>query len=109
LLDTHALLWAIDGSRKLSTTARRILSDEQSDLVVSIASLWEIALKHQAGKLDLGLPLNQLLSGILEQSAWRVLPVGAGIFWRCAAFQCCTRTHSTACWLLWRRPTVSPC
>jgi PIN domain nuclease of toxin-antitoxin system len=78
LLDTHALLWAIDGSKKLSKTARRILADEQSDLVVSIASLWEVGLKHQAGKLELGQPLNRFLGGIFEQSAWRVLPVMEG-------------------------------
>lgn len=78
LLDTHALLWAIDGSKRLSRTARRILADDQSDLVVSIASLWEIALKHQAGKLELGLSLNRFLAGICEQSAWRVLPVVEG-------------------------------
>jgi PIN domain nuclease of toxin-antitoxin system len=51
---------------------------------VSIASLWEIALKNQAGKLELGMPLDQFLDGIFEQSAWRVLPVaGAHILALC--------------------------
>lgn len=78
LLDTHALLWAIDGSERLSTTGRRILADEHSDLAVSIVSLWEIALKHQAGKLQLGMQLNRFFELIFEQSAWRVLPVAPG-------------------------------
>jgi PIN domain nuclease of toxin-antitoxin system len=40
---------------------------------VSIASLREIALKHQAGKLELELPLDRFLEGIFEQSTWRIL------------------------------------
>jgi PIN domain nuclease of toxin-antitoxin system len=72
------LCWTVDGSKRLSRAARRILADGQSRLVVSVASLWEIALKHQAGKLELDMPLNRFFDGIFEQSAWRVLPVAEG-------------------------------
>jgi PIN domain nuclease of toxin-antitoxin system len=53
LLDTHVLLWAIAAESKLSKRAAELLQDEQNDLVVSSASLWEIALRVHAGKLDL--------------------------------------------------------
>jgi PIN domain nuclease of toxin-antitoxin system len=53
LLDTHVLLWAIDQPARLSRKAIKVLSDEDNELVVSVASLWEILLKKQAGKLRL--------------------------------------------------------
>ena len=53
LLDTHAFLWAIGNTAKLSDTARRIIRDEANTLLVSAASLWQIALKVRAGKLKL--------------------------------------------------------
>ena len=52
LLDTHALLWSLNGDKRLGPTARSLLADRANDLIVSMASLWEIALKTQAGKLS---------------------------------------------------------
>ena len=53
LLDTHVFLWAIAEPRKLSRRARTALSDSRNDIVLSTVSLWEIALKVEAGKLRL--------------------------------------------------------
>ena len=52
LLDTHALLWSLDGDERLGPIARSLLADRANDVLVSMASLWEIPLKTQAGKLD---------------------------------------------------------
>ncbi len=50
LLDTNALLWLLDGDERLGPAART--SAESADaLVVSVASLWEIAIKVSTGKL----------------------------------------------------------
>jgi PIN domain nuclease of toxin-antitoxin system len=43
LLDTHALVWAVNAPRRLSPTARRII--EEGAVMVSAASLWEMLLK----------------------------------------------------------------
>lgn len=51
LLDTHALLWALQGDPKLSSRAAKALGDEGNELFVSAASAMEIALKHRLGKL----------------------------------------------------------
>jgi PIN domain nuclease of toxin-antitoxin system len=51
LLDTNALLWWREGSARLSTRASDRIRDPNSDIVVSIASLWEIAIKRALGKL----------------------------------------------------------
>jgi PIN domain nuclease of toxin-antitoxin system len=46
LLDTHTFLWFIAGSHNLSQTARELIEDVANEKLVSIASLWEIAIKH---------------------------------------------------------------
>ena len=51
LLDTHALLWWLEGSPRLSDPARTMIGDEQNTAYVSAASAWEIATKHRLGKL----------------------------------------------------------
>jgi PIN domain nuclease of toxin-antitoxin system len=55
LLDTHVLLWILNGDH-LDVEARRALSDPGSALFVSVASLWEIVIKRRIGKLgaDIG-------------------------------------------------------
>ena len=51
LLDTHAFLWWIADSERLSGSARSVIADELNDIVVSAASAWEIATKFRIGKL----------------------------------------------------------
>ena len=51
LLDTHAFLWWISDSKKLSTAALDAIRDESNDVAVSAASAWEIATKFRIGKL----------------------------------------------------------
>lgn len=53
LFDTHAFLWAIGQPENLSSVARLALENPENQRVVSVTSLWEIALKVQIGKLDL--------------------------------------------------------
>ena len=54
LLDTHVLLWWLQGSNKLSMQARNLIVDPAVRVSVSAASAWEIAIKFKAGKLDDG-------------------------------------------------------
>ncbi len=54
LLDTHAFLWAADGSDRLSPRALGILEDPANELLLSAASAYEIGVK--AGRGRLGLP-----------------------------------------------------
>ncbi len=51
LLDTHTLLWALSDDERLSATARHIITDEASDVLVSVVSAWEMAVKRALGKL----------------------------------------------------------
>lgn len=51
LLDTHALLWWLDGDTRLPATARTAILDPARRVLVSAASAWEIGTKHRLGKL----------------------------------------------------------
>jgi len=51
LLDTHALLWALEDNPRLSAKAVETLADPANEMLVSAGSIMEIALKHRVGKL----------------------------------------------------------
>jgi PIN domain nuclease of toxin-antitoxin system len=46
LLDTHVLVWTISESRRLSAEARNLLGNLDNELLYSVVSLWELAIKH---------------------------------------------------------------
>jgi len=75
LLDTHILIWLIDGNQKLNQTSRQAIEDESNSLHLSIASLWEIAIKTSLGKLELGIPLEQILTNFILPSGIEILPI----------------------------------
>jgi PIN domain nuclease of toxin-antitoxin system len=52
LLDTHALLWALDGSDRLSDVARETIQTLENEVLVSSVCAWEIATKRSLGKLN---------------------------------------------------------
>lgn len=75
LLDTHSLIWFIGGDSQLSTDARRLMDDEANQLYVSIASLWEMAIKFSTGKLNLGKPYADLFPEQLEINSIEILGI----------------------------------
>ncbi|MEA2745022.1 MAG: hypothetical protein QOG73_1748 [Acetobacteraceae bacterium] len=60
LLDTHIALWAIADHPSLSAKARRLIDDPDNQIVVSTATIWEIAIKHALGR---GGPNDMPISG----------------------------------------------
>jgi len=52
LLDTHALLWWLSDDSALGEKAREQIADTGNEIVVSAASMWEIAIKQRLGKID---------------------------------------------------------
>jgi PIN domain nuclease of toxin-antitoxin system len=51
LVDTHVALWLFNDYENLTKTASDCLRDEKNELYISIASAWEVAIKHSLGKL----------------------------------------------------------
>lgn len=75
LVDTHAILWWLAGDERLSKRARKILEDPENKRWVSIASLWEIAIKMSSGRLPAeGLTLGTI-AGLLKAQQFAILPV----------------------------------
>jgi PIN domain nuclease of toxin-antitoxin system len=74
LLDTHTLIWYINGDHELSEKARTAIEAEGTINFVSIASLWEIAIKISLGKLELKTPFHQIGRQI-EENGFELLPI----------------------------------
>lgn len=51
LVDTHAVLWFLEGDPRLSYTARELIEDDKIERRLSAAVVWEIAIKRRLGKL----------------------------------------------------------
>jgi PIN domain nuclease of toxin-antitoxin system len=75
LLDTHIFIWWADQPEKLSPTALSALEDEANELLLSVASVWEMQIKIQLGKLKLSLPLKELIKSQQETNELTLLPV----------------------------------
>lgn len=84
LLDTHALLWALGDDDRLSETARDAIIDEANDVVVSVVSAWEVAVKRALGKLKAPSNLREVITE-------------AGFTERLVGFSDCVRLESLPC------------
>ena len=61
LLDSHVVLWWLDGAERLSDRAMAAISSAENEIVVSAASVWELAIKQATGKLRIDGDLRQHL------------------------------------------------
>jgi PIN domain nuclease of toxin-antitoxin system len=75
LFDTHAFLWWITDSPRLSSRVREIIADGRNELFFSAASGWEIAIKARSGRLEIAGDLERFLTEQLSQNAIQVLPI----------------------------------
>ena len=73
LLDTHAFLWWVDGTRSLGRRAAAAVSDPRNDVFVSIASCWELAIKLSLGKLRLAKNLDRFIPEQLATNGFALL------------------------------------
>ncbi|HLJ24055.1 MAG TPA: type II toxin-antitoxin system VapC family toxin [Candidatus Acidoferrales bacterium] len=76
-MDTHALIWWFSDEPLLSQSAREIIASTDNTLLVSAASAWELAIKHQSGKLRKVADLVSDFSGRIEREGFQVLPISA--------------------------------
>ena len=68
LLDTHIALWAIVDHPNLSTLARRLIEDPGNQIVISVATIWQISIKHALAR---GGPNDLPVSGQAALSYFR--------------------------------------
>jgi PIN domain nuclease of toxin-antitoxin system len=76
LVDTHIMLWWMRGDSRLSTKAGRLIAGGDNQLVWSIVSSWEIAVKVSIGKLVLDRPLHRLYADLIGEQKLELLVVG---------------------------------
>lgn len=75
LLDTHAFLWYMAGDSRLSTSAKAYIDDRDNDRYLSVASLWEIAIKYSIGRLVLMEPYETLIPRLLQVNGINMLDI----------------------------------
>lgn len=75
LLDMHTFLWFAEGSPRLFHRALDFIQDTGHELLLSEASIWEMAIKASLGRLELRIPLSEFVEGRLSQSSIRLLEI----------------------------------
>lgn len=75
LLDTHAFLWFLMGSANLSANARALIENPANENLISVASLWEMAIKVSFGKLILSAPFDELIPQQLNSNGIGLLSI----------------------------------
>ena len=74
-LDTHALLWWLDGDKRLSEPARDFIGEEANTVFVSAASAWEILTKVRIGKLPGAVEAAAGLAAAVTSQGFTELPI----------------------------------
>ena len=74
LVDTHALVWFLNGDKKLSGKVKAAINDPNNSKIVSIASIWEIAIKISLDKFKFPKGFKNFLE-MIEDNGFEILPI----------------------------------
>lgn len=74
LLDTHSFIWFVNGDENLSAKAKKEILKPSNTKLISIASIWEMAIKTSLGKLKIHRPFKEVLNQINE-NGFEILPI----------------------------------
>lgn len=75
LIDTHTLFWSVDDPAKVSAMAMAALQPLANDVLLSAATIWELAIKVGIGKWSLSLPYRQWMEKAIMDLKLIVLPI----------------------------------
>jgi len=75
LLDTHTILWFFSAHPNLSTVAQNLIENETHEKLISIASVWEMAIKQNQKKLNLGKSAAKYVEEKLEFPDFQLLTI----------------------------------
>jgi PIN domain nuclease of toxin-antitoxin system len=76
LIDTHVFLWWVEGERALPAKARAVIANPGNECLLSMASVWELAIKAGLGKLKLSLPVRRYVVENVAANGFRLLEIG---------------------------------
>jgi PIN domain nuclease of toxin-antitoxin system len=74
LLDTHLLIWAADSIERVPTIARTLMADLENELLFSVSSIWEVAIKRGLNRADFQVDARMLRRGLLD-NGYNELPI----------------------------------
>ena len=97
LLDTHAFLWWVDGTHPLSRRAKAKVADADTEVFLSIASSWEIAVTVSLGKLRLPKTPNRFIAEQVSHNGFALLEASLEHVCRVADMRSITAIPSIAC------------
>ena len=95
LLDTHIFIWWHDEPERLSARAFALCDDPTNSLVLSVASIWEMQIKHQSGKLTLSAPLSQIIADQQQITISKSCRLSRNTSWNCVICRRFTKTLLT--------------
>jgi len=75
LIDSQSLIWYVDQDHLLSPAAHAAMTDPNNDLLLSAATIWEIAIKVGLKKLSLSMPYKQSITKAMDDLGMTVLPI----------------------------------
>ena len=84
LLDAHSFIWWSINSEKLSLTVQDLLFDRNNRLFLSVASVWEMQIKLQLGKLQLNPSLQELIKNQITINNLEILSIDLAHIWTLA-------------------------
>jgi PIN domain nuclease of toxin-antitoxin system len=74
ILDTHAFIWFVDGYKEMPVNIRKMIESSSVEKYISIASLWEIAIKTSLGKLNIRGDLSKV-NDLVYLNGFKILPI----------------------------------
>jgi len=74
ILDTHAFIWFVDGNKEMPVHIRKMIEKSSIEKFISIASLWEIAIKTSLGKLNIKGDFSKV-NHLIDVNGFKILPV----------------------------------
>jgi PIN domain nuclease of toxin-antitoxin system len=75
LIDTHIFIWYIQNSEKLPSSVTTLINNGSNEILFSIASIWEMAIKQSTGKLNLGVPYIGFIQEQMRLNNIELLPI----------------------------------
>jgi PIN domain nuclease of toxin-antitoxin system len=74
LIDTQSFIWFVENDKQLPLKIKNELEDHNNTIIISIASLWEMAIKMSLGKLNLSCDIEKMIDK-LYQNGFEILPI----------------------------------
>lgn len=74
ILDTHAIIWFLNGDDKLSGISKNIIENPENNKFISIATIWEIAIKISLNKFKFDKGFKKFLD-LIEDNGFEIIPI----------------------------------